>query len=364
MQHHCQWSDARSQENMDWDIYTLNQLVLIISAASVTSVGSSSTGHDFSNAMFKNYFICDLFPDGGGLLSKYGCEGELVKIDCDSAGLVIDIVRANYGRLSPSVCPGPGAASDCLHRSTKAVLDRRCGGGSSCVLRASQETFSGAECPGVSQYLEIHFRCVPDRQRAGARGSMVPPWLQDLHATFRPATLGSTAAPPSASDESNESDNDDAPDDDEALSTVISEDPQSSQNSSAASPNSQGRYFLIHDHVGESVESDEDTSMTTLVVSVTVSIISTILSVLIIVHICRKVRAKPLPLAPDSDEACYQCTSTTTNTYQLDKLSSLAPVPVIPVQNIIYAPVSDIMAPLSPPRDSLGPDPDTNVIYR
>ena len=243
---------------MDWDIYTLNQLVLIISAASFTSVGSSSTGHDFSNAMFKKYFICDLFPDGGGLLSKYGCEGELVKIDCDSDGLVIDIVRANYGRLSPSVCPGPGAASDCLHRSTKAVLDRRCGGGSSCVLRASQETFSGAECPGVSQYLEIHFRCVPDRQRAGARGSMVPPWLQDLHATFRPATLGSTAAPPSASDESNESDNDDAPDDDEALSTVISEDPQSSQNSSAASPNSQGRYFLIHDHVEESVESDEE----------------------------------------------------------------------------------------------------------
>ena len=304
-------------------------------------------------------------------MSKYGCDGELVKIDCEGAGLVIQIVRANYGRLSPSVCPpsppgGAGAASDCLHRSTKAVLDRRCGGSQTCVLRASEATFSGSECPGVSKYLEIHFRCVADRQRSvsGERGAMVPPWLQDLHATFRPATLGSTPAPPRPSDDS---DNDGAPDDDEVLSTVISDDPQSSQNSSTASPNSQGRYFLIHDHVGESVgESDSDSSMTSLVVGVTVSIVSTLLSVLIIVHICRKVRSKPLPLAGDSDQSCYQCTSST-NTYQLDsaaKLSSQVPVPVIPVQNIIYAPLSEVMAPLSPPRDGLGPDPDTNVIYR
>ena len=293
-----------------------------------------------------------MFPDGD-LLSKYGCDGELVKIDCDGAGLVIQIVRANYGRLSGSVCPGAGASSSCLHRATKAVLDRRCGARRSCVLRASQATFSGSECPGVSKYLEIHFRCVADRQKSvsGDRGSLVPPWLQDLHATFRPATVRSTSAPPRPSDES---DNEGAPDDDEALSTVSSEGPQSSQNSSAAGPNSQGRYFLIHDHVGESVESESDWSMTTLVVGVTISIISTLLSVLIIVHICQRLRSKPPPQAGEVDQSCYQCTSASTNTYQLDSQP-----PVLPVQ-----PLSEAVTSLSPPRDSLGPGADTNVIYR
>ena len=313
-----------------------------------------------------------MFSDGGGLLSKYGCDGELVKIDCEGAGLVIEIVRANYGRLSSSVCPGAGAGSDCLHRSTKAVLDRRCGGSPTCVLRATEATFSGSECPGVSKYLEIHFRCVADRQRSvsGDRGLMAPPWLQDLHATFRPATILSTPAPPRPSDDSDDSDNDGAPDDDEALSTVISQGPQSSQNSSATSPNSQGRYFLIHENVGESVESDSDSSMTSLVVGVAVSIVSTLLSVLIIVHICRKVRSKPLPLAAESDQSCYQCASSATNTYQLDsaaKLSSQAraPLPLVPVQSMVCPlALSEVTAPLSPPRDSLGPGADTNVIYR
>ena len=301
--------------------------------------------------------ICDLFPDGD-LLSKYGCDGELVKIDCDGAGLVIDIVRANYGRLSGSVCPGSGSSSSCLHRATKAVLDRRCGGRHSCLLRASQATFSGSECPGVSRYLEIHFRCVEDRQKSvsGDRGSMLPPWLQDLHATFRPATLSSTLAPPRPSDDSDQSDNEGAPDDDELLSSVISEGPQSSLNSSTASPNSQGRYFLIHDHVGESVESQSDSSMTSLVVGVTISIISTLLSVLIIVHICKRLRSKPPPLAGEADQSCYQCTST--NTYHLDSAPQPPSLPVM-----ISAPLSEAIPSLQP-RDSLGPDPDTNVIYR
>ena len=294
-----------------------------------------------------------MFPDGD-LLSKYGCDGELVKIDCDGAD-VIEIVRANYGRLSGSVCPGAGAASSCLHRATKAELDRRCGARRSCVLRASEATFSGSECPGVSRYLEIHFRCVADRQKSvsGERGSLVPPWLQDLHATFRPATLRSTSAPPRPSDESDESDNEGAPDDDEALSTVISEGPQPSQNSSTASPNSQGRYFLIHDHVGESVESESDSSLTTLVVGVTISIISTLLSVLIIVHICQRLRSKPPPLAGEADQSCYQCTSAS-NTYQLDSQP-----PALPIQ-----PLSEAVTSLSPPGASLGPAADTNVIYR
>ena len=75
--------------------------------------------------MYTKFFMKIIFSCADGeLLSKYGCEGELVKIDCDNS-LVIDIVRANYGRLSSQVCAvtrGPGTPPghvqhrDCLHR--------------------------------------------------------------------------------------------------------------------------------------------------------------------------------------------------------------------------------------------------------
>ena len=94
------------------------------------------------------------------MLSKYGCEGELVKISCDNRR-VVQVVRANYGRLSPLVCvTGHETGGDCLHRSSKTVLDRQCAGVSSCVIRASSDMFPGVitECPMVTRYLEVHYR--------------------------------------------------------------------------------------------------------------------------------------------------------------------------------------------------------------
>ena len=102
--------------------------------------------------------------------------------------------------------------------------------------------------------------------------------------------------------------------------------------------------------------------MTSLVVGVAVSIVSTVLSVLLIVHICRKVRSKPLPLASASDQSCYQCASSSssaTSTHQLDSAAKLSSQVSAPVQSMVCP-----LAPLSPPRDSLGPGADTNVIYR
>ena len=57
-----------------------------------------------------------------------------MRLSCDSAR-VIRIVRANYGRLGPAVCPPRPPAPptrECLHRATKTVLDRVCGGRGSC----------------------------------------------------------------------------------------------------------------------------------------------------------------------------------------------------------------------------------------
>ena len=270
-------------------------------------------------------------------MSKYGCEGELVKISCDN-DRVIDIVRANYGRLSPHVCVGHGQQpqhGDCLHRSSKTILDRECAGHQTCVIRAGQDMFPGltGACVTVARYLEVHYRCVQDK--SSSNHVMRPPWLEDLHATYKPELRSSLATTTRATSvRAPLSDNDTANDDnDSKTAAIITESPLSvSQNISQPSQpgvaagatnsnaNNQGRYFLLPsntDHV------KEDDSTQTLIITITISIISTILSVLIIVHICRKVRAKrhssSSSTPTDSSQSCYQCQhSTIPREFKLD----------------------------------------------
>ena len=60
-------------------------------------------------------------------MSKYGCEGTNMTIDCEE-NEAIQIVRANYGRFSLSIC-NPGGVTEwdynCMQRRSKSVLDRR-----------------------------------------------------------------------------------------------------------------------------------------------------------------------------------------------------------------------------------------------
>jgi len=326
---------------MEWDIYNKKfskNILIVIIGAFVVSV--------------------DSFSQDGVLLSKYGCEGELVKIDCDNS-LVIDIVRANYGRLSSMVCSrsltgSPGHHQDCLHRSSKAVLDRRCGGHHSCLVRASSDLLPSDECPQVGKYLEIHYRCVQDR--SSQNRELIPPWLEDLHATYRPVaktvTQSTTTAKISdnSDDTEDENENGGETNDDEVTRAVIIDTPKPSQNTSKAPPNSQGRYFLIQNDEGESeVQDDEDDgNVTTLIISVSISIVSTLLSVIIIVHICRKVKSKSVNAGARVEtrsQSCYECGSSS-GEYQLDP-NKVATIPVIPIQNIIYAPVGGEVSPLA-----------------
>ena len=246
----------------------------------------------------------------GGLLTKYGCEGELVRLSCDSAR-VIRIVRANYGRLGPAVCPPRPPAPpthECLHRATKTVLDRVCGGRGSCAVRASAASFPGAEAGCGHKYLEVHWRCEAAVSRGGgAGGGALPPWLADLHATYRPAAPSTPASP--------------------ASSTAAP--PRNTSRAEAAGTSSQGRYFLIPDPA-EGGDTEPDPGLATLAVSATISIVSTLLSILIIFHICRRLRSKPPP-PPPPPPACYQCGPEGHYELAAAKAAS-ASAPVIPIQ--------------------------------
>ena len=141
------------------------------------------------------------------------------------------------------------------------------------------------------------FRCVQDR--SSQNRELIPPWLEDLHATFRPVaktvTQSTTTVKISDYSDDNEAEAEGETNDDGVTRAVIIDTPRPSPNTSKAPPNSQGRYFLIQNGEGESKvedDDDDDGSLTTLIISVSISIVSTLLSVIIIVHICRKVKSK------------------------------------------------------------------------
>ena len=59
--------------------------------------------------------------------TKYGCEGTTLQISCEE-GTVINLVRANYGRFSISICNEEGITDwsvNCMEPRTLRVINAR-----------------------------------------------------------------------------------------------------------------------------------------------------------------------------------------------------------------------------------------------
>ncbi|OTF71462.1 hypothetical protein BLA29_012373, partial [Euroglyphus maynei] len=95
----------------------------------------------------------------------YACEGNSLEIQCEE-GTHINLIRANFGRFSISVCNEQGNVDwsvNCMaHRSFR-VIQERCAGRSRCRIEATVSTFNEDACPRVHKYLEVHFNCTKPR---------------------------------------------------------------------------------------------------------------------------------------------------------------------------------------------------------
>ncbi|KPM10509.1 Galactose binding lectin domain containing protein 2, partial [Sarcoptes scabiei] len=95
----------------------------------------------------------------------YACEGNSLEITCEE-GTHINLIRANFGRFSISVCNEQGNVDwsvNCMaHRSFR-VIQERCGGRSTCRIEATVATFNEDACPKVHKYLEVHYNCTKPR---------------------------------------------------------------------------------------------------------------------------------------------------------------------------------------------------------
>lgn len=115
--------------------------------------------------------------------TAYACEGNHLRISCDE-GHLVQLIRANYGRFSISICNEHGTLDwsvDCMSLRSFRVMQQSCDLKKGCTLPASTDVF-GDPCPGTLKYLEAHYQCIP--------AELTTP------SSARPSLLGASPAPP------------------------------------------------------------------------------------------------------------------------------------------------------------------------
>ncbi|OQR68206.1 latrophilin Cirl-like [Tropilaelaps mercedesae] len=92
--------------------------------------------------------------------TEYACEGSTLNISCKD-NYVIHLVRANYGRLSVSIC-NPLAKSEwsvnCMSWKSHLIMEKKCMNKQTCSVQVSAKNFDDP-CPGTIKYLEVQYNC-------------------------------------------------------------------------------------------------------------------------------------------------------------------------------------------------------------
>lgn len=72
------------------------------------------------------------------------------------------MIRANYGRLSRTICNADGRApirtTNCVSRNSIALVNDKCQNRQRCSIQASNNVF-GDPCDGTLKYLEVSYEC-------------------------------------------------------------------------------------------------------------------------------------------------------------------------------------------------------------
>nr|XP_018896103.1 PREDICTED: latrophilin Cirl-like isoform X3 [Bemisia tabaci] len=131
-------------------------------------------------------------------LTAYACEGKTLKIECEE-GELINLIRANYGRFSITICNDHGNTDwsvNCMSPTSLRVLHARCENRRSCSFNVSQEIFDSDPCPDTSKYLEAHYNCLgADLTTTTNRPN--PPWLMTSQPSVWSTAKSITVRPPS-----------------------------------------------------------------------------------------------------------------------------------------------------------------------
>nr|B4KMZ1.1 RecName: Full=Latrophilin Cirl [Drosophila mojavensis] len=111
--------------------------------------------------------------------TAYACEGKQLTIECEPGDL-INLIRANYGRFSITICNDHGNVEwsvNCMFPKSLTVLNSKCSHKQSCSVLAATSMF-GDPCPGTHKYLEAHYQCISAAQTSTTTNRpSPPPWV-------------------------------------------------------------------------------------------------------------------------------------------------------------------------------------------
>lgn len=80
----------------------------------------------------------------------------------------INLIRANYGRFSISICNENGELAwdvQCMTKRSYRVIFDACNGKQNCTMLAKAGLFGEDPCPSTEKYLEAHYQCMPMKQK-------------------------------------------------------------------------------------------------------------------------------------------------------------------------------------------------------
>lgn len=123
------------------------------------------------------YFKMAASKDHAEYYTVYACDGKMLKIECKE-NYVINLIRANYGRYSITVCNDNGSTDwsvNCMSHRSFVILQGRCSQKRNCSVSASTTLFDDP-CPGTVKYLEAHYACILASASSSTARS-TPPWL-------------------------------------------------------------------------------------------------------------------------------------------------------------------------------------------
>ena len=80
----------------------------------------------------------------------------------------INLIRANYGRFSITICNENGEIAwdvQCMAKRSYRVIFDACNGKQNCTMLAKAGQFGDDPCPATEKYLEAHYQCMPIKQK-------------------------------------------------------------------------------------------------------------------------------------------------------------------------------------------------------
>lgn len=120
---------------------------------------------------------------------------------------MINLIRANYGRFSITICNDHGNVDwsvNCMSPKSLRVLHSKCANKQNCSVLASTNMF-GDPCIGTHKYLEAHYLCVSAAQTSTTTNRPSPPWLITSQPSVWSTSTGRTPTTLKIYDESNNS---------------------------------------------------------------------------------------------------------------------------------------------------------------